>query len=106
MRSKAPTWTFMVKATMDEGKSKITEVKVACQERKVKNLRARREKNNSGRIRRGARLRKRSKEDGSGRSGRTVFRAECDQRSAEAFVVFVTISAAKNPSASGSWRRW
>ena len=40
MRSKAPTWTFMVKATMDEGKSKITEVKVACQERKVKNFRA------------------------------------------------------------------
>ena len=49
MRLKAPTWTLMSKATMDEGKSKITEVKVACWERKVKKLRARRE-NNSGRI--------------------------------------------------------
>ena len=44
MRSKAPTWTPMVKAILDEGKPKITEVEVACQVRKVKKLRARREK--------------------------------------------------------------
>ena len=36
MRSKGPTWTLMMKATMDEGKSKITDVKVACSERKAK----------------------------------------------------------------------
>ena len=72
-----------VKATIDEGKSKITEVKVACQERMVKKIRARRE-NNSGRVRRDARLHKGSKEHGSGRSGRTKFRTECDQCSAKA----------------------
>ena len=44
MGSKAPAWTLMVKATMDEGKAKITEVEVACQEKKVKKLKARREK--------------------------------------------------------------
>ena len=36
MGSKASTWTLMVKATRDEGKSKITEVKVTGQEKKVK----------------------------------------------------------------------
>ena len=45
MRSKAPAWTSMVKAIMDEGKfkkkKKKNKVKVACLERKV--LRARRE---------------------------------------------------------------
>ena len=41
--SKALTCTLMVKATMDECKSKISEVKVACQE-KAKQLKARREK--------------------------------------------------------------
>ena len=39
----------MVKATRNEGKSKITEVKVTCHEEKAKALKARRE-NNSGRI--------------------------------------------------------
>ena len=36
-----PAQTLMVQATMDEGKSKVTEVKVACQERKVKKVRVR-----------------------------------------------------------------
>ena len=80
--TEVPMWTLMVKATMDEGKSEKTEVKVACWERKEKQFRARRE-NNSVRIRRDARFRKRSKEHGSGRSGRTEFRTECDQCSAK-----------------------
>ena len=42
---KASTWTSMVKATMDGGKLKIPEVKVTCQEKKAKKLKARREKN-------------------------------------------------------------
>ena len=37
MRSKALTKTPMVKATMDEGKSRLTEVKVASQ--KIKEIR-------------------------------------------------------------------
>ena len=39
---KASTWTLMVKATRNEGKSKITEVKEACQQKMANNLRARR----------------------------------------------------------------
>ena len=36
----APTWTLMVRATMGEGKSKIIQVKVACQVRKVKKIKS------------------------------------------------------------------
>ena len=48
------------------------------------NSRRVKKENNLGRIqRRDARLRERSKERGSGRSGRTELRAECDQCSAK-----------------------
>ena len=62
---------------------------MTCKEKRVKRgLRnyETEEKSYSGIIRRDARLRKRSKEHGSGRSGRTDFRIEYDQCSAKAVV--------------------
>ena len=41
---KASTWTSMVKATRNEGKLKITEVKEKRQEEEAKNLKVQREK--------------------------------------------------------------
>ena len=76
MRSKAPTWTPIVKAIMDEGKSQKSQKSKWRVRWKVKKLRVRREK-------RDARLRKKSTEHGSGRSGRAELRVECDQRSAK-----------------------
>ena len=81
MRWKAPTWTLVVKATMDEGKAKITEVK-----RRARRGRSRNCKKIRGRICRDAGLSKRSKEHGPGRRGRTELCTKCNQSSAEADV--------------------